>query len=127
MRVKGSSSSAAFATTFCPYLLVLGERAVLVTSSAPIVLCVRYRGFWRPHRRQSLCRDTERKKAASCVCSRVVKQRTPSQRLRAFYLTRSSGNTARTTVLHHCCGGAAAVCRAATALSGAARSCKTRV
>ena len=57
----------------------------------PIVLRVRYRGFWRQYRRQSRWRDTERKEAASCVCSRVVKHRTPSQRLRAFYLTRSSG------------------------------------
>ena len=33
----------------------------------PIVLRVRYRGFWRQYRRQSRWRDTERKEAASCV------------------------------------------------------------
>jgi hypothetical protein len=60
-------------------------------SSVPLVLRVRYRGFWRQYRRQNLWCDTERKEAASCVCSRVVKHRTPSQRLHAFYLMRSSG------------------------------------
>jgi hypothetical protein len=96
---KGSSSSAAFATTFSPYLLVFGARALLVTSSVPIVLRVRYRGFWRQYRRQNLWRDTERKGAASCVCCRAVKHRTPSRRSRAVCLTRSSGNTARHRML----------------------------
>jgi hypothetical protein len=48
---------------------------------------------------QNLWQDTERKEAVSCVCCRVVKHRTPSQRLRAFYLTRSSENTARHRML----------------------------
>jgi len=81
VRVKESSNSC-ICYEVSPYLLVLGARAVL-------------RGFWRQFRRQNLWRDTERKKAASCVCSRTVKHRTLSERFRAFYLTRSSGNTAR--------------------------------
>jgi hypothetical protein len=67
MRVKGSTSSAAFAAKFFPYLLVLCARAVLVTSSVPIVLRVRNRGFWKQYRRQNLWRDRAQGGRIMCV------------------------------------------------------------
>jgi hypothetical protein len=51
---EGDQQRAEFAKMMPPYLLVLGAKGVPTTSTVQIVLRVRYRGFWRRFKRQSL-------------------------------------------------------------------------